>query len=83
MKRLMKFAVCLDNSGNEASLIPGKIYAVLGVATRATVLSIFAHESQATLRRRTMWTPRLCAIVGLSQPAVWATSNSRVNSSRN
>lgn len=29
MKRSMKFAVCLDNSGNEASLIPGKIYAVL------------------------------------------------------
>ena len=30
-----KFAVCIDNKGNEASLIPGKIYRVLADA-RAT-----------------------------------------------
>ena len=35
MKRSMKFAVCLDNSGTEASLIPGKIYAVLPDARAA------------------------------------------------
>ena len=36
MKRAeTKFAVCLDNKGNEASLIPGKIYGVLADA-RAT-----------------------------------------------
>ena len=35
MKRSMKFAVCLDNSGNQASLIPGKIYAVLPDARAA------------------------------------------------
>lgn len=29
MKRVTQFAVCLDNSGNEASLILGKVYAVL------------------------------------------------------
>jgi len=29
MKRLAKpFAVCVDNEGNEASLIPGKVYRV-------------------------------------------------------
>jgi len=29
MKRSTQFAVCLNNSGNEASLSVGKIYAVL------------------------------------------------------
>lgn len=29
MKRTTQFAVCLDNGGNEASLILGKIYAVV------------------------------------------------------
>jgi hypothetical protein len=29
MKRATQFAVCLGNSGNEASLILGKVYAVL------------------------------------------------------
>jgi len=29
MKRATQFAVCLDNSGNEVSLILGKVYAVL------------------------------------------------------
>ena len=30
MKRLTKqFALCLSNSGNEASLIPGKIYQII------------------------------------------------------
>jgi hypothetical protein len=29
MKRPIQFAVCLDNAGNEASLIRGKIYAVV------------------------------------------------------
>jgi len=29
MKRATRFAVCLENTGNEASLILGKIYAVL------------------------------------------------------
>jgi len=36
MKRLTKrFAVCLDNDGNEASLIPGKIYQVIPDARAA------------------------------------------------
>ena len=36
MKRVeKKFAVCLDNEGYEASLIPGKIYKVLGDARAA------------------------------------------------
>ena len=30
-----KFAVCIDNKGNEASLIPGKIYRVLADARAA------------------------------------------------
>ena len=30
-----KFAVCIDNDGNEASLIPGKIYRVLADARAA------------------------------------------------
>lgn len=34
MKRSTQFAVCLDNAGNEASLIRGKIYVVLPVAQR-------------------------------------------------
>ena len=30
MKRLAKqFALCLDNAGNEASVIPGKVYRIL------------------------------------------------------
>ena len=29
MKRTTQFAVCLENSGNEASLILGKVYAVV------------------------------------------------------
>ena len=29
MKRSTRFAVCLENAGNEASLILGKVYAVL------------------------------------------------------
>jgi hypothetical protein len=35
MKRSLKFAVCLENSGNEASLIRGKIYAALPDAKAA------------------------------------------------
>jgi hypothetical protein len=35
MKRLTQFAVCLDNTGNEASLIRGKIYVVLPDAKAA------------------------------------------------
>jgi hypothetical protein len=36
MKRLTKrFAVCLENDGNEASLIPGKIYQVIPDARAA------------------------------------------------
>lgn len=35
MKRSTQFAVCLNNSGNEASLILGKIYAVLPDAKAA------------------------------------------------
>ena len=36
MKRVMKrFAVCLENEGNESSLIPGKIYQVIPDARAA------------------------------------------------
>jgi hypothetical protein len=35
MKRATQFAVCLDNAGNEASLIRGKIYVVLPDARAA------------------------------------------------
>jgi hypothetical protein len=36
MKRVTKrFAVCLDNDGNESSLIPGKVYQVLADARAA------------------------------------------------
>lgn len=35
MKRPTQFAVCLDNSGNEASLILGKVYAVVSDAKAA------------------------------------------------
>jgi hypothetical protein len=35
MKRSTLFAVCLDNAGNEASLILGKIYVVLPDAKAA------------------------------------------------
>ncbi len=36
MKRLVKrFAVCLENAGNEGSLIPGKIYQVVPDARAA------------------------------------------------
>jgi len=36
MKRIAKqFALCLDNSGNEASLIPGKVYRMVPDAQAA------------------------------------------------
>ena len=36
MKRVTKrFALCLDNRGNEASLIPGKVYRILPDARAA------------------------------------------------
>jgi hypothetical protein len=36
MKRLTKrFALCLENAGNEASLIPGKVYQVIPDARAA------------------------------------------------
>ena len=36
MKRIAKqFALCLDNSGNEASLIPGKVYRMIPDAQAA------------------------------------------------
>lgn len=35
MKRSTQFAVCLDNAGNEGSLILGKIYAVVSDAKAA------------------------------------------------
>ncbi len=35
MKRSAQFAVCLENAGNEASLIRGKIYVVLPDARAA------------------------------------------------
>jgi hypothetical protein len=35
MKRTTQFAVCLDNGGNEASLILGKVYAVVPDARAA------------------------------------------------
>lgn len=35
MKRSTQFAVCLENAGNEASLIRGKIYVVLPDARAA------------------------------------------------
>jgi hypothetical protein len=35
MKRSVQFAVCLDNAGNEASLVRGKIYVVLPDARAA------------------------------------------------
>lgn len=36
MRRVTKrFALCLDNAGNEASLIPGKIYRILPDARAA------------------------------------------------
>jgi hypothetical protein len=35
MKRTTQFAVCLENAGNEASLILGKVYAVLSDAKAA------------------------------------------------
>ena len=35
MKRATQFAVCLDNAGNEASLILGKVYAVVPDARAA------------------------------------------------
>ncbi len=35
MKRSTQFAVCLDNAGNEVSLIRGKIYVVLPDARAA------------------------------------------------
>jgi hypothetical protein len=36
MKRLTKrFALCLENAGNEASLIPGKVYPVIPDARAA------------------------------------------------
>lgn len=35
MRRSTQFAVCLDNAGNEASLILGKVYAVVSDARAA------------------------------------------------
>ena len=35
MKRTTRFAVCLENAGNEASLILGKVYAVVPDARAA------------------------------------------------
>ena len=35
MKRATQFAVCLDNTGNEASLILGKVYVVVPDARAA------------------------------------------------
>ena len=35
MRQLKKFAICIDNKGNEASLILGKVYRVLPDARAA------------------------------------------------
>jgi hypothetical protein len=35
MKRATQFAVCLENAGNEASLVLGKVYAVIPDARAA------------------------------------------------
>lgn len=35
MKRSTQFALCLDNAGNEASLILGKVYAIVPDARAA------------------------------------------------
>lgn len=49
MKRASaKFALCLDNSGNQASLIPGKVYRVLPdpVAARDALIRIIDESGE-------------------------------------
>lgn len=57
MKRSTQFAICLDNAGNEASLILGKIYAVVpdGKAAKDDLIRIVDESGEDYLFARSQF----------------------------
>ena len=57
MKRSTQFAICLDNAGHEASLILGKIYAVVpdGKAAKDDLIRIIDESGEDYLFARSQF----------------------------
>ena len=57
MKRSTQFVICLDNAGNEASLILGKVYAVVpdGKAAKDDLIRIVDESGEDYLFARSQF----------------------------